>query len=78
MLRRRDKRCVDSIGFEEFRQFFLLLPAGGMLADYRMNALCAGICDVGASVAIHEVAHKALSLSSCWLTLYVKCVIDSR
>mmetsp|Transcript_6446 Transcript_6446/g.18596 ORF Transcript_6446/g.18596 Transcript_6446/m.18596 type:complete len:401 (+) Transcript_6446:487-1689(+) len=54
MLRRRDKRCVDSIGFEEFRQFFLLLPAGGMLADYRMNALCAGICDVGASVAIHE------------------------
>lgn len=58
LLGRRGGPCGGSIGFPEFRQFFLLLPAHSMLADYWMSASCVGMCDVGGSVAIHEATAR--------------------
>jgi hypothetical protein len=42
------------ISFDEFRNFFLLLPRNEMLVDYFVSARCPAICDIGACAVVNR------------------------
>ncbi|GMH36945.1 hypothetical protein BSKO_04818 [Bryopsis sp. KO-2023] len=48
----------ETVEFNEFRRFFMLLPSNGMAVDYWLSAECCSRCDVGGCVVVHDEKSK--------------------